>query len=406
MSSQLETNGTPHAEAFETVVIGGGQAGLAVGYHLTRRNQQFVILDAGARVGDAWRSRWDSLRLFTPARYSGLPGMRFPAPGWTFPTKDEMGDYLESYADTFALPVRTGVSVERLSRDGDGYLLESAGGGRIHADRVVVASGAHRTPRVPPFSAELDPRIVQLHSGEYRNPGQLNDGPVLVAGVGNSGAEISFELSRSHDVMLSGRESGQIPARHGSLRFRLLVRVIRFLGYHVLTMRTPIGRRVGPKVAAQATPLIRVKSNDLTERGVERVPRVAGVRDGLPVLEDGRVLDVANIVWCTGFRHDLSWIDVPVLDEDGGPVHERGVATTSPGLYFAGLVFQFAAVSDVLPGIGRDAGYVGKHIAAQASTERAGSRRAGQRRDSAIEATAGAVPGDLAMRMSPVEGGT
>ncbi len=384
MSSQHETNGAPPPEAFETVVIGGGQAGLSVGYHLMKRNQPFMILDAASRVGDTWRRRWDSLRLFTPARYSGLPGMRFPAPGWTFPTKDEMGDYLESYADTFGLPVRSGVSVDRLSRGSDGSLLDCAGGRRIQADRVVVASGAHRTPKVPPFSADLDPRIVQLHSSQYRNPDQLNDGPVLVAGVGNSGAEISFELSRSHDVVLSGKESGQIPVRHGSLPFRFVVRVIRFLGYHVLTMRTPIGRRVGPKFATHATPLIRVKPKDLAERGVERVAKVAGVRHGMPLLEDGRVLDVTNIVWCTGFQHNFSWIDLPVLDEGGQPVHERGVATTSPGLYFAGLVFQFAAASDVLPGIGRDAGYVGKHLAAHASTRRAESRSAGRSREVAV----------------------
>ncbi len=367
MSSHNETNGTPRTDAFETVIIGGGQAGLSVGYHLARRNQPFVILDAGARVGDSWRGRWDSLRLFTPARYSGLPGMRFPAPGWTFPTKDEMGGYLEAYADRFGLPVRTDVRVDRLSRDGDRYLLECADGARIHADRVVVASGAHRTPRVPPFGADLDPRIVQLHSSGYRNPAQLEDGGVLVVGVGNSGAEIAFELSRSHPVALSGKESGQIPVRHGSLPSRFVVRVMRFLGSHVLTKRTPIGRRVGPKAAANATPLIRVRSKELAERGVERVARVAGVRDGRPLLEDGRVLDVANVVWCTGYVHDFSWLDVPVLDGGGQPVHERGVATASPGLYFAGLVFQFAATSDVLPGIGRDAGYVAKHIARQAA---------------------------------------
>jgi putative flavoprotein involved in K+ transport len=367
MSSHNETNGAPRTEAFETVIIGGGQAGLAVGYHLTRQNQSFVILDAGARVGDSWRGRWDSLRLFTPARYSGLPGMRFPAAGWTFPTKDEMGDYLEAYSARFGLPVRTEVGVGRVSRDGDGYLLECADGGRIHADRVVVASGAHRTPRVPAFGADLDRRIVQLHSSEYRNPAQLADGGVLVAGVGNSGAEIALELSGSHPIALSGKESGQIPVRHGSLPFRFVVRVIRFLGYHVLTKRTPIGRRVGPKAAAKATPLIRVKSKELAAQGVERVARVAGVRDGRPLLEDGRVLDVANVVWCTGYVHDLSWLDLPVFDETGQPVHERGVATASPGLYFAGLVFQFAAASDVLPGIGRDAGYVAKHIARQAA---------------------------------------
>jgi len=367
MSSQNTTNGAPPTEAFETAIIGGGQAGLSVGYHLMKRGQPFVILDAGARIGDSWRGRWDSLRLFTPARYSGLPGMRFPAPGWTFPTKDEMGDYLEAYAERFGLPVRTGASVKRLTRDGDGYRLECADGRRIRAERVVVASGAHRTPKVPPFAADLDSRIVQLHSSEYRNPAQLADGGVLVAGVGNSGAEIAFELARSHPIALSGKESGQIPVRHGSPPFRLVVRVIRFLGYHVLTKRTPIGRRVGPKVAASATPLIRVKSKELAERGVERVGRVAGVLDGRPLLEDGRGLDVANVVWCTGYVHDFSWLDLPVLDAAGQPVHERGVATASPGLYFAGLVFQFAVSSDVLPGVGRDAGYVAKHLARHAA---------------------------------------
>ena len=306
MSSQTTTNGAPPTEALETVIIGGGPAGLSVGHHLAKRNQPFVILDAGARVGDSWRGRWDSLRLFTPARYSGLPGMRFPASPWTFPTKDEMGDYLEAYAERFGLLVRNDVRVKRLSRDGEAYVLECTDGCRIRADRVVVASGAHRTPKVPSFGADLDPRTVQLHSSEYRSPAQLADGGVLVVGAGNSGAEIAFELSRSHPVMLSGKESGQIPVRHGSLRFRLVVRVIRFLGYHVLTKRTPIGRRVVPKAAAHATPLIRVKSKELAERGVERVARVAGVRGGRPLLEDGRELDVANVVWCTGYVHDFS----------------------------------------------------------------------------------------------------
>src|SRR6478672_6423319 len=155
MSSQNTTDGAPPAEVLDTVIIGGGQAGLSVGHHLAKRNQPFVILDAGARVGDSWRGRWDSLRLFTPARYSGLPGMRFPAPGWTFPTKDEMGDYLEAYAARFELPVRTGVNVERVSKHGDRFVVGTENG-RFEADQVVVASGAHLTPRVPGFASELD----------------------------------------------------------------------------------------------------------------------------------------------------------------------------------------------------------------------------------------------------------
>jgi putative flavoprotein involved in K+ transport len=363
MNGQAErTNGAQRAELFETVIVGGGQAGLAAGYHLRRRGRPFVILDANERIGDSWRKRWDSLRLFTPAKYDGLPGMCFPARRWSFPTKDEMGDYLEAYAARFDLPVRTGVSVDRISRIGDRYVVE-AGDRRFEADHVIVASGAHRTPKVPAFARELDPRIVQMHSSEYRNPSQLRDGGVLLVGLGNSGAEITFEVARTHATWLAGKESGQIPVRHGSVPARFVLPVVRFLGYRVLTVKTPIGRKVGPKVAAGATPLIRVKSNDLAAAGVERVQRVVGVRDGLPLLEDDRVLDVANVVWCTGFRHDFSWIDLPVFGDDGQPVHDRGVARSAPGLYFMGLIFQFAVASDVLPGVGRDAEHIAKHIA-------------------------------------------
>src|SRR6266540_1852660 len=299
-------------ERFETVVIGGSQAGLAVGYHLAKEGRPFLILDANARIGDAWRNRWDSLRLFTPARYDGLPGWRFPAPGWSFPTKDEMADYLEAYAERFELPVRNGVRVDRIFKEDGRYVVESANG-RIEADNVVVATGAHRLSRLPAFARQLDPSIVQLHSSEYCSPAQLREGGVLVVGAGNSGAEISFEVSRTHDTWLSGKDVGAVPVRHGSVAARFVLPVIRFIGHHVLTKRTPIGRKVGPKVASKATPLIRVKDKDLAAGGIQRVPKVTAVRDGLPVLEDDRILQVSNVIWCTGFRQDFSWTDLPLL---------------------------------------------------------------------------------------------
>jgi putative flavoprotein involved in K+ transport len=363
-------DGSNTAERVETVVIGGGQAGLAVGRELARRGQSFVILDANERIGETWRRRWDSLRLFTPARYDGLPGWRFPAPGWSFPTKDEMADYLEAYAARFELPVVTGVRVERLFKHGNRFVV-AAGNRRFEADRVVVASGAHRTPRVPDFASELDPGIVQLHSSEYRRPSQLQEGGVLVVGSGNSGAEIAFELARTRPTWLAGRQVGEIPVRHGSLAARFVLPVIRFLGHHVLTVRTPLGRKVGPKLAAEATPLIRVKSKDLAAAGVERVPKIVDVRDGLPVLEDERALEVRNVVWCTGYRHEFPWIDLPVFGESGQPVHDRGIVRSMPGLYFVGLLFLYAVSSDVLPGVGRDAKRVAKHLAhVNGATER------------------------------------
>ncbi len=356
-------------ERVETVVIGGGQAGLAAGYHLAKQGRRFVILDANERIGDAWRNRWDSLRLFTPAKFSGLEGWRFPAPAVSFPTKDEMADYLEAYAKRFELSVRTGIRVDSLKKNGDGYIATS-GSRRFEADNVVIAAGSHQVPRTPDFAAQLDPRIVQLHSSEYRNPSQLADGPVLLVGVGNSGAEIGFEVVRTHDTYLSGKPSAQIPFKHGPRTARFVFPVIRFLGHHVLTRRTPIGRKVAPKFATQAAPLIRVKLKDLAAAGVEQVARVAGVQDGKPVLTDGRVLDVANVIWCTGFRETFPWIEIPVFGDDGRPQHTRGVAEASPGLYFMGLVFQYAASSDVLPGVGRDAAYIAKKIASRRPTER------------------------------------
>ena len=356
-------------ERVETVIIGGGQAGLATGYHLAKRDRPFVILDANERVGDAWRKRWDSLRLFTPARYDGLPGRRFPARGWSFPTKDEMADYLEDYATRFGLPVRTRVSVDGLSREGDRFVV-TAGDRRFEADNVVVASGAHRRPKVPAFAAELDPRIVQLHSSDYRSPSQLREGGVLLVGAGNSGAEIAFEVSRTHQTWLSGRHPGQIPFRHGGRGARILLPVVRFAGTHVLTVRTPIGRKMRKKLESGGTPLIRVQKKDIEAAGIERVARVVGVSDGAPALEDGRILDVANVIWCTGFLPDYRWIDLPIFGEDGQPRHERGVVGSEPGLYFTGLIFQHAATSDVLPGVGRDAEHVAKHIAAHARNAR------------------------------------
>jgi putative flavoprotein involved in K+ transport len=356
-------------EPIETVVIGGGQSGLAVGYHLTRQRRPFVILDANERIGDSWRKRWDSLRVFTPARLDGLPGMPFPATASSFPTKDEVADYLAAYAARFDLPVRTGVRVDRLARLGDRFVVTS-GDRRFEADNVVVAPGAYHNPRVPVFAPELDPATVQMHSSEYRNPSQLREGGVLVVGAGNSGAEIAWEASRRHRTWLSGRDTGREPVRPGTGPDRLVTPLMWFAATHVLTVRTPVGRKVQRMFRSRGIPLARVRRKDLTAAGVELVPRTAGVLDGSPVLEDGRVLDVANVIWCTGFAPDLTWINVPIFDEEGDAVHDRGVVESEPGLYFVGLYFLYALSSVLIGGVGRDAEHVARHIASRRPTGR------------------------------------
>jgi putative flavoprotein involved in K+ transport len=356
----MEKSDRLHRRHFDTVIVGAGQAGLATGYYLAAQGRDFIIVDGHERIGEAWRQRWNSLRLFTPAAYDGLPGMPFPALPDAYPTKDEMADYLEAYAARFGLPVRLRTTVERVVRHGIGYVLR-AGGWRIEADHVVVATGAFHRPRVPAFVSALAPGIRQIHAAQYRAPGQLQNGPVLIVGAGNSGAEIAMDLARHHSVWLSGRDTGRLPLllRGQGLRDRLFW----WLAREWLTVDRTLGRAVKCRELRQGAPLIRVRQRDLEAAGIRRVPRTVGTRDGRPVLEDGRVADVANVVWCTGFRPDFAWIDRPVFGADGYPIHYRGVAQGEPGLYFVGLPFLYSLGSSTVGGVGRDAEYIAHHIA-------------------------------------------
>jgi putative flavoprotein involved in K+ transport len=362
-------------ERIQTIIIGAGQAGLSVGYHLSRRGAPFLILEANDRIGDSWRKRWDSLRLFTPARFDGLAGLPFPGDGYAFPTKDEMADYLEAYARHFQLPVRTGVRVDRVSKSGDGFLV-SAGDRQFLAEHVVVAMANYQRPRVPGFAGELDPEIVQFHSSEYRNPAQLRKGGVLVVGAGNSGAELAAEFVRTgHRTWISGRESGEVPFRidGAAAKLFLLQTLFRVVFHRILTTSTPIGRKARPRVLSHAAPLIRVKAKDLARAGVVRAPRTAGVRDGRPLLDDGQVLEVSNVVWCTGYEPGFSWIDLPVFDGDGRPLHRRGVALAEPGLSFVGLHFLYAMSSAMIHGVGRDAEYIAEQMVSASRAAGAGA---------------------------------
>jgi len=352
----------------ETLIIGGGQAGLATGYHLNRLGRELLVVDSNDRVGDNWRQQYDSLTLYTPAKYSHLPGLAFPGAKWSFPGKDAVADYLESYAVRFSLPVRLRTRVDRLEAGETGGFVAHVGPDEIHCDNVVVATGSFgRTPHVPDFADQLDPRIRQVHSSEYRRTSQLAQGPTLVVGASHSGCDLAFEIADVLPTTLVGRDCGEIPLEWGSRKLKLAMPVIVFMWKHVLTRRTPMGRKQMTHTRQHGGPMLRVKRHHLAERGVQRIEsRVVGVQDGKPVLDDGQVLDVANVVWCTGFRQVYDWIDLRMLGDDGWPKEYRGVVESVPGLFFCGLSFQYAFSSMVLPGVGRDADYVARRISSRA----------------------------------------
>ncbi|BDU05549.1 NAD(P)-binding domain-containing protein [Nocardia cyriacigeorgica] len=353
----------------ETLIIGAGQAGLSTGSALRRRQRPFLIVDRNDRIGDNWRCHYDSLRLYSPAKYDGLPGLPFPsADPWSYPGKDEVADYLERYAVHWDLPVRLRTGVDRLTARPGGGFVARLGTDTITCDNVVIATGTFgRTPAIPDFATELDPAITQLHSSRYRRPDQLAPGPVLVVGASHSGTDIAYELARTHRTILCGRDCGQIPVRWDTSAIKLALPVLVFMWRHVLTRRTPIGRKMMREIRFHGGPMLRVKRSDLDERGVRRITaRMRGVRNGRPELDDGTVLDVRNIVWATGFRQVFDWIDLPIFDADGWPKEYRGVVADAPGLFFCGLSFQYAFSSMVFPGVGRDAEYVARRIAARA----------------------------------------
>jgi putative flavoprotein involved in K+ transport len=335
-------------ERFETLVIGAGQAGLAVGYHLASRDVDFLILSDETRIGDNWRKRWDSLRLFTPARYSGLPGMPFPAAPAHLADKDEVAYYLEQYASRFDLPVRLNSKVRSISSDGEHFIVRIEGTEtRLEASNIVVATGAFQRPHVPAIASRLTPSIVQLHSSEYRNPLALPDGPVLVVGAGNSGAQIALELAQHRKVWLAGRNTGHLSRRA--------------LGRDIFDWIWPVVTRV-KKGGPGGDALIGIPEHTLQAAGIRRVGRLEDAQGGLPVCGD-TVLEPRVVVWCTGFVPDYRWIELPIFSPNGYPRHDRGVIAEAPGLFFLGLRFQHRMTSSLIGGVGADAAFIAEQVA-------------------------------------------
>jgi putative flavoprotein involved in K+ transport len=338
----------------EVAVVGGGQAGLAMGYCLRRQGHRFVILERGDSIAPAWRERWDSLTLFTPRRYSALPGLPFPGDPDGYPTRDEVIAYLELYAETFELPIELNSEVPRLTHEEGRFVLD-ADGRTITADQVVVATGPFQAPYVPEFGEKLDSEVWQAHSTRYRRPSEVPDGTVLVVGGGNTGFQIAKELSATHKVFLSvGSRQTPLPQRMaGRDLFWWLTKT------HVLS--TTVESRLGRKLQYRDT-LIGSSPRELRRRyGVGIKPRATGAYGRKITFADGSEVELDGVVWATGYRPDYTWIDLPILDYDGRLRHRRGV-TDVPGLSFLGLTWQYTRGSALIGWVKDDAEFLAERV--------------------------------------------
>jgi len=353
---QDETKDPAGNQHLDVMVVGGSQAGLAMAWHLAQQGLRFVVLEAGPEVGHVWRSRWDSLKLFTPAQYDALPGLAFPAPADTYPTKDPVADYLQAYAAAFNLPVRLNARVTRLSQTGDDFEVQTADA-TFQARQVVVATGPFQVPFIPPMAARLDASVAQLHSADYRNPQALPAGRVLVVGGGNSGFQIAEELARTRQVDLSiATTYPMLPQRRaGRDLFWWLTR----LGLLRVTVDSRLGRRMSRRDFVIGT-----NRRRLERAGVRFRPRLVDAEGRTVRFADHRLLeDVGVVVWATGYRSDYGWLHIPGVVREGQVVHRRGV-TQIPGLYFLGLSWQHTRGSALLGFVNDDAAYLADRIQA------------------------------------------
>jgi len=348
----------------EVIVVGGGQAGMAAGYYLAQAGIPFLILDAGAAAGESWRQRWDSLELFTPARYSSLPGMRFPGDPGHYPGKDEVAGYMQAYARASALPARYGTRVTSLEQSPGGYRLHTSAG-LYEAGQVIVATGAYQQPFIPPIAAALGSDVTQLHSAAYRNPAQVPGGQVLVVGAANSGAQIAADLAGTHQVWLSqGAPIRRMPRR-------ILGIPIHAFGDRLGLIPAPLGTWRGRTQRGDL--LVGASLRQLARRhGIQLLARATGAHGHTIRFADGQELDVDTMVWATGYRPDYSWIHLPALGPDGLPRHQRGV-TGFPGLYFLGMHNQYSRGSSLIYWVRHDAAYIASHIRGRAARSPSGT---------------------------------
>jgi putative flavoprotein involved in K+ transport len=348
---------------YDTIIIGAGQAGLSAGYFLKKLGKEFIILTKDSRIGNNWRKRWDSLRLFTPVYYNTLPGMDFPSNDPDYlPDKNETADFLEKYALKYNLPVCLNTEVVELEGGEHSFTIQTKSGSYF-ARNVIVATGSFQNPHIPDFAGAISESIFQIHSSRYLNPGQLREGDVLVVGAGSSGLQIAAEIAEQKDsercVWLSGPDTGTFP------RQILGIDIYHFFAltvFHVPIKSLP-GRIIKSVSYRHGDLALRPTYRKMIKAGVIRVGRTIGLKNGLPLLENNISLNVKNIIWCTGFRYNFDWIKLDIFDSKGLPLHNRGIINKLPGIYFLGLHFQYTISSSLLGGVKKDAEYIADYIA-------------------------------------------
>lgn len=347
------------AKQYDVIIIGAGQAGLAIAFYLQRANLNFILIDAHSKVGDSWRKRWDSLVLFSPVDYNHLPGMPFPRKSNEFPTKDEMAHYLDSYVKHYRFPIRLNEKVYEVIRDQRLFTIKTTKG-VYKTHQVVVATGAFQTPFVPPFAKNAVKAVFQIHSSSYTNPSQITDDPALVVGTGNSGVQIALELARTRPVLLSGPEPRSVPRQ---ILGKDLYWWYYALGISNITKYSLLGRLMMGNEKKKGEPIIGNALNRLKSfPNVHRMPHVVGVEGMTVLFRGGLRVKVKNIIWCTGFQNNYPWIKLDVFCQDGRPIEQRGVVRKIPGLYFIGLNWLYRMNSGQVGGVGRDARFLAQVI--------------------------------------------
>ncbi|WP_165571635.1 flavin-containing monooxygenase [Cytobacillus praedii] len=342
----------------DVAIIGAGQAGLAMGYWLSKSQtpKKFLIIDKVSRVGEVWRKRYDSLVLFTPRAYSSLPELTLVGNVHEFPAKDEIADYLENYAIHFNLPLQLETEVQKVEEEKDVFSIYT-NNGTFLSKQVVVASGPFHTPFIPAINKNLNPDITSIHSSEYKNSSQLQTGNVLIVGGGNSGAQITAELSDSREVHLSvGQKFRYFPLT--------IFKKSSFWWFDKIgILKATNDSWVGEKVRETGDPIFGFDLKKLVEEGkVHLHPRTLSINNKSVKFADNKELDVQNIIWATGFKADYRWIHIEgIMNEAGMPIHNRGI-TNKKGFYFLGLPWLHKRGSSLLLGVGEDAEFIAQII--------------------------------------------